>query len=145
MMTNSGKITEVFMSSNVYKKRDVEYDQSSFISLKTDKGIFGRVSQDIFTYPAIKMARIQFEDKNIEWYCNQNGKYDMVKYLSEKNINNKKFYKSRPDDFIQELMHISSIKNSRDYEKSPIKLQNALDSIWSFANILQIFKKRIYW
>lgn len=128
-ITNSGRVSEVFMSSNIYKDKFVEYDQSSYITLKTENGVYGRVSQDIFTFPAIKMARIQFENKYMEWHCNKFGKYDLVNYHTNNKIKNKKFNKTRPDDFIQELRHISKIKNKKQYEMSPIKLQNGLETM----------------
>ena len=69
--------------------------------------MIGRVIQDVVTKPSRK-SKMQFTNGFIEWECQSNIN-DSVQYKDSfidtaKIIN---FPKSRPDDFIAELIHIN--------------------------------------
>ena len=101
------------------------------INLISSKKLIGRVIQDVVTKPSRKWARMQFTNGFIEWECQSNIN-DSVQYQdssldSPRTID---FPKSRPDDFIAELIHINElIEDSSLVNDSPISLKRGYDTM----------------
>ena len=103
----------------------------------SEKGLHGRIIQDVITRPSKKFARVQFENGFVEWYCAQT-------HLDEVHFSNKngivevlKIPKSRPDDFILELKHIDiKIKSQK------IDLSHGIETLAVKHQLNQILIKR---
>jgi predicted dehydrogenase len=54
-----GRVIEVSASLKIVKTANLDYDQSFFATLGTEKGFIGRVAQDVISDPVKKWARIQ--------------------------------------------------------------------------------------
>ena len=126
-IVGGGKVVEVNANLTYVKNKYVNYDSICFLQVKTENGLIGRITQDVVTSPASKIAKIQLLDKTFEWHCNFDKSCDAV---IEKCINKKKlikFPKIRADDFIQEINHIDKIlKNKIVY--SPLEFINSLET-----------------
>jgi predicted dehydrogenase len=99
------------------------------VNLRTERGLVGRVVQDVVTRPHRKRARIQGTEGAIEWICNHNPEGDAVRLLRagkpEELIS---LPKRRPDDFIRELEHIE-VDLRRPRSGSGIRLERGLDTM----------------
>ena len=98
------------------------------VNLKTDKGVIGRVVQDVITEPSKKFVSIQGSNGNITWYLNYSGTNDRVeinKLNGDKEVLN--FEKKRPDDFIQELKHIKFCTDNK--LSSPLNIRYGLETM----------------
>lgn len=122
----AGRITEVDASLEYVKTDCVDYDKLCLLNLRTEKGLVGRVVQDVVTRPARKWGRIQgnegfvdiaigSEDR-IQWQYGGNPQEEML------------FKKTRPDDFIAELKHIDAILKDGQGQSS-ISLECGLDTM----------------
>lgn len=127
-ISNIGKVEEIQGMLDYVNDNQTKYDRICLINLKTDKGILGRVVQDVITEPSKKLVSIQGTAGNITWFLNYEGTNDRVeihKKEDHKKILN--FEKTRPDDFIEELKHIKySIDNKVD---SPLNLKFGLETM----------------
>ena len=107
------------------KKNNKKYDYfSSFFSKIKD--IFIKYETDLITYPANKNIKIELEDGYIKWICNYKKNRDAVVTKIGKKYNIKLFKKTRSSEFANEIKHIMSINNKKNYNFSPINLNNAL-------------------
>ena len=110
---------------------NAEYDLITTLNLTTETGFIGRCVQDVITKPSRKFARLQGERNFVEWYCTPEPGCDLVQTLDPLDNNEfkcNKIKKNRPDDFIEELKHISScIKNNEIFLNSPISLSKGLE------------------
>jgi predicted dehydrogenase len=122
----AGRVTEVFATLEYVKDSFVDYDKLCLLNLKTDKGLLGRVVQDVVTHPPRKWGRIQgskgFIDITIgseDRICWQHGDQDKEEFV---------FKKTRPDDFIVELKHLQNALEDLHYESS-LSLDCGLDTM----------------
>ena len=129
-----GKVKKVSASLQMVKTDKVEYDQSCFVTLETEKGFIGRVAQDVIQKPVKKRARIQFEKGFLELIVGATPEGDMIKYEQKGEIKEHFVQKKRPDDFYQEVLHIRDIIEGRtDIKESPIALELGLDTMLVIA------------
>jgi len=129
-LTNFGSISKIDAHMDFIKENDCFYDRISSINFLTEKNLIGRVIQDVVTKPSKKCARIQFEFGFIEWYCESNTKDSINyqdKYMESSEIID--FPKTRPDDFIIELEHISENLYSSPHKSSPISFERGCDTM----------------
>ena len=77
---NAGRIVEVNASMQMVATSEMNYDQISFIHLRTENGLLGDVVQDFITSPAAKHLRIQGTKGFLEWYINMDSMNDGLKY-----------------------------------------------------------------
>lgn len=104
---NLGKISVTNVDMKIEQNLKLNYDSMSHIHLKTDKNIFGRVVQDVVGIPVQKNALIQGSKGYIEWHCSVPEKGDVIKLnLDKEEPKQFLFSKNRPDDFINEILHI---------------------------------------
>jgi predicted dehydrogenase len=104
-----GRVIEVSATIHYVKEGKAHYDDLFLLNLKTEKGLVGRVVQDVVTRPSRKWARVQGTDGAVDWVANYNTDGDAVmvsKGSAAPEI--KMFPKKRPDDFIEELKHIEA-------------------------------------
>lgn len=128
-LIGAGKVTQVSAALEYVEADGASYDRLALMTLRTEKGITGRVAQDVITLPVSKRALIQGEEGRIEWVngydvagdavlVHRPGRDTVVNHLPKK----------RPDDFIAELKHIAAYtKDGAD--RSPIALSRGLDTM----------------
>ena len=54
-----GKITEVSAKLDYFKDNELEYDKVSLLNVRSERGLIGRIVQDVVTFPTRKIARVQ--------------------------------------------------------------------------------------
>lgn len=129
----SGRIVEVNASMEFVRDDKVNYDSISLMQMRTEKGMIGRVAQDVITLPTRKWARAQCERGYVEWYCGQRAGMDTVAYGFDKgDITTYDIAKTRPDDFVQEIKHIEHAMGDETFI-SPICLERGLESMLVIA------------
>jgi predicted dehydrogenase len=102
-----GSVSQVQASLDYVTDGRALYDRLCFLNLRTENGLLGRVVQDVVTLPARKWARIQGDAGAIEWHVGYSSGADAVivkRPGSDDDV--RVMSKTRPDDFIQELLHI---------------------------------------
>jgi len=130
---NAGRITEVQAMMDFVNDGRVDYDQICLMQFKTENGLVGRCVQDVVTQPPRKWARIQGSLGFVEWQCAKEPGLDVVTSSFPGRISvEHKVSKTRPDDFIEELMHIQSALESSP-SNSSIALQRGLDTMMVVA------------
>lgn len=128
---NLGSVSINSVNMKIEKSLKLNYDSVSHINLKTEKGVFGRVVQDVVGIPVQKKALIQGSKGYIEWYCSVPKIGDIVKLNLDQQKNETFTYpKNRPDDFINEILHIEKdiLKDFSDV-KSAISLDEGLKTM----------------
>ena len=120
-------MTHVSASVSYVRDGAADYDRACEMSLRTEKGLFGRVVQDVVTRPASKRARIHGQEGIIEWVNGFSPEGDAVRvHRPGAPVETRVFPKKRPDDFIQELTHVAECV--RAGAPSPLALSRGLDS-----------------
>ena len=124
----AGRISEVQAMMNIVRDGGINYDEISLLNFRTEGGLIGRCVQDVVTQPPRKWSRIQGSDGFIEWECGYEPGVDIIKGSNiGGEATKKKFFKTRPEDFILELSHIESVVSSG--LPSPISLEAGLDTM----------------
>lgn len=125
----AGKVKEVQASLDYVDDGESNYDQICSINLRSETGLVGRVIQDVVTKPTRKWARIQYSDGFIEWECGKPDGKDTIRWGEGEDFYQEEHEKNRPEDFIEELRHISDTLDSGEYLKSPITLDKGIDAM----------------
>jgi len=123
-----GRIVEVSAAMDMIRDGGVEYDRLCMMHVVTEKGLVGRVVQDVVTSPPRKWARIQMPDGYLAWHCGFEPGVDAVERGDhDGKVDVTRISKTRPDDFIQELEHIRDhLETGAD---SPISLARGMDTM----------------
>lgn len=130
---NVGRIVEVTANLEYVQEAGADYDKLCLMSVRTEKGMLGRIVQDVVTRPTRKWARIQGSDGYLEWYCgNKPGIDTVIHYLDNGVTSETEIRKTRPDDFIQELKHIENALAANP-GASPISLERGLETMMVVA------------
>lgn len=129
----AGRVMEVFATLDQITQDGADYDQAAYIILKTTGGLIGDVVQDVLTSPHEKSARLQGDKGFIEWHVNYTASADMVAFgngsvAPEQVV----IEKTRPDDFIAEIDHLTDIIEGR-VNSSPISLERGLETMMVIA------------
>ncbi len=126
-----GRVREVSANMKMVKTDKVEYDQSCFLNLATEKGFIGRVVQDVITFPVKLHVRLQYSNGFLEIIFKGWEKGDVVRYgIMGKEPEEIRLSKTRPDDFYEEILHINDILEGKiNVEESPISLERGLDTM----------------
>jgi predicted dehydrogenase len=128
----AGSVIEVSAILDYVSDDIVDYDKLCLLTLKTERGLIGRVVQDVVTNPPRKWARIQGRAGYVEWHCGFEPGLDAVIEGNEKGESGRYLVeKSRPDDFIRELKHIAAAEE--DGNSSPIDLVCGLNTMMVVA------------
>lgn len=124
---NCGNIKEVSAVMNIFNRNELNYDESTIISVKSENGLVGSIVQDVVTVPSQKNLRIQGDKGFVEWYVNYDSEHDAVIYGKiGKNSKTKLIPKTRPDDFAGEIRHIDELINNPS-NKSPISFELGIE------------------
>jgi predicted dehydrogenase len=128
-----GRVVEVSSVMDMVQKQDVYYDRISNISLRTEKGHYGYVVQDVVTDPTKKYLRAQGDQGFIELHMNWDARGDAIIYgEKEKEVKQISIEKTRLDDFRLEVEHLDQIMSGGETD-SPISLQRGLDTMLAIA------------
>ncbi len=136
----AGKVVEV--SAKLVFEKDANYDKLGIATFVTEAGLAGDLIQDVVTFPAEKLARIQGTDGFVEMRVNYNTEGDAV-ISGQKNKPTEITIipKKRPDDFLQEANHIEALLNGST-KYSPISLERGLDTMMVIAAIFKSHQSR---
>lgn len=143
LICNKGKIKEIHATLKEKQTEKLNYDEISFLTLKTDQGLIGRVVQDVVTKPIRKKATITGSKGLAYWICNYKKDTDAV--ISINNSGSKKEYlfeKTRPDDFIQELKFIKNFTHNDNNLFNPISLEYGLDTMLVISAAFESHKQK---
>jgi predicted dehydrogenase len=130
----AGRVVDVQAMMDHVDDGKVDYDKLCLMNVKTDKGLSGRVVQDVVTSPPRKWARAQGARGYAEWQCGHQPGVDAVfcgdgqSRAPEAHL----FPKTRPDDFIRELRHIESAIDG-DSASSSLSIERGLDTMLVIA------------
>jgi len=128
-VSGAGRVVEVTAMLHYVKQGKAVYDDLCSMSLRTEKGLVGRVIQDVVTCPHRKRARVQGSEGAVEWVNGYNSDGDAVLCLMpERDDEVHLIPKKRPDDFIEELKHLQT-QVERPGEPSGISLERGLDTM----------------
>lgn len=123
------RIVEVSAVLDYVRTNQLEYDKLCCLTVKTEKGLVGRVVQDVVTSPARKWARIQGRHGHAELTIGHQPGIDRITWkVGEGEIQTQTIQKTRPDDFIWELQHLDSILKGQQ-SASPISLERGLETM----------------
>jgi predicted dehydrogenase len=126
-VAGGGRVAQVSASLSYVQDGAALYDRACFMSLRTEKGLSGRVAQDVLTRPASKRARIHGTEGMIEWVNGFSPEGDAVLlHRAGTPLETRVFPKKRPDDFIEELSHVAQCV--KEVAPSPLGLARGLDS-----------------
>ena len=129
-----GRIVEVSANMEYVKDENVDYDSICLLQVRTEKGVIGRIVQDVITRPTRKWARAQCDGGYIEWYCgNKPGVDTVIESLNDGEKSVTEVTKTRPDDFFEEMQHINEAFKVGDNKNSPISLECGLDTMLVIA------------
>ncbi|MEK7469505.1 MAG: Gfo/Idh/MocA family oxidoreductase [Planctomycetota bacterium] len=122
-----GRVSEVEAMVTYVKDGKAHYDSIMTMNLRSEKGLQGRVVQDVVTRPAKKQVNVQGTEGRIEMVANHSASGDAV-FLYRPGMPDKitPVHKKRPEDFIAEVRHIWS--TVKDNKPSAIDLQRGLDT-----------------
>ena len=67
-----GRVVEVSAMVNYIKQGKANYDDLCLMNLRTEKGLVGRVIQDVITLPPRKRVRVQGTNGAVEWISGYN-------------------------------------------------------------------------
>ncbi len=140
-INGKGRVNTVSAITNYNSKNETDYDDISLINVKTEKGLIGRIVQDVITFPPIKSASLTYESGRINWKSSISQGKDLVELIDQKGqVLNKDFTKTRPDDFIRELEHIKySIESN---SKSPIDIERGIETMLVIAAVHKSSKEQ---
>ncbi len=127
IISGNGRVNYVSADLVFKKDSDLDYDSISFVNLRSDRGLSGRVVQDVETKPHSKNVVATCERGLIKWICNFSGNSDRIEILEDDNYEKIDFKKERKDDFIAEIQHILNHLNNND--KSPINLNYGIETM----------------
>jgi predicted dehydrogenase len=126
-VAGGGRVTETDCLLTYVQDGAAHFDSICSWNLRTEKGLVGRVVQDVVTLPARKRAVIQGVDGAIEWVNGHSPEGDaVIVHRPGKAPEVETVAKKRPDDFIQELSHVAS--RLQTPAPSPISLERGLDT-----------------
>ncbi len=126
---NLGRVSEVSALLEYNQTSHVDYDKLCLLHLKTEKGLIGRVVQDVITSPPKKWARIQGTNGYVELTIGiEPGVDQVVSKIDQEEPQIQRITKTRPDDFIWELQHIDSVLQRKE-NRSPIALERGLETM----------------
>ncbi len=130
-----GKIVEVTATMDMVQEGRADYDRIVNIAVRTDRGFYGTIVQDVVTSPVKKHVRIQGKDGYLEWFVRYDAAHDAVVYHQNgKDPQTVLIPQKRTDDFQCEIEHIDKILNREiKREDSPIAIERGLDTMLVIA------------
>jgi predicted dehydrogenase len=125
----AGRVVEVDARLRYVENDRVSYDECCFCTLRTESGLTGRVVQDVVTQPVKKEALVQGTLGSLRWISGYEGTGDAI-VLSVAGRAQEVFAipKTRPEDFIEELVHIDRSLDPAA-PLSPLALERGLETM----------------
>lgn len=128
-VAGAGRVTEVQATLDFVRDDKVDYDRLCLMNFRTESGLIGRCVQDVVTQPSRKWARVQGGEGYVEWICGREPGVDVVvSGQAGKDPAEQRVSKTRPDDFIEELTHLSKALETGP-DASPLALSRGLDTM----------------
>lgn len=128
-----GRVIAVTATLDYVVANGCEYDRLCLANLTTERGLVGRVVQDVVTRPARKWARLQGNDGFIEWHCGyETGKDAVLFSAGDRSPTVETFAKTRSDDFILELQHIVAATEG-DGAATDLTIERGLETMMLIA------------
>jgi predicted dehydrogenase len=128
----AGPLAAVQATIDYVAEGAMSYDRLCLMHLVTQRGLVGRVAQDVVTIPARKWACLQGTRGAIEWIVGYRpGEDAIIMRRPGEPDDVRTIAKTRPDDFIQELEHVAECL--RTGAPSPLDLAHGVDTIRAVA------------
>jgi len=128
-----GRVSEVDAMLTYVQDGKALYDSICLLQLVSEKGLIGRVVQDVVTQPVKKWAFIQGTHGTLEWHNGYDSKGDAVLLrLAGKPVEVFGCPKIRKDDFIEEIRHIDAHLDEA-VNTSPMSLERGLETMMVLA------------
>jgi predicted dehydrogenase len=129
----AGRVVEVDARLRYVADGAACYDEICFCHFRAESGLVGRVVQDVVTQPARKEALVQGTLGALRWINGYDSRGDAV-ILSLAGRAPEVFAvpKTRPDDFIEELVHIDR-SLAPEAPPSPMALERGLETMLVLA------------
>ena len=109
-----GEVSQVSADMVFVDDGRVCYDSIAALQLRTDKGLVGRVIQDVVSLPVRKRALIQGSNGAVEWICGWKAGFDAVIVTTNNHPPKiQEIAKTRPEDFILEVKHLEENLNGQ--------------------------------
>lgn len=122
----AGGVRAVTATLDYVTRGAADYDRLCLLNLETERGLCGRVVQDVVTSPPRKWARVQAERGFLEVGI---GASDVARHGdAEGTVHEERFEKTRPDDFLEELRHIDDVLEGRA-NNEPLSLARGLEAM----------------
>jgi predicted dehydrogenase len=123
-----GRVAQVQGMFDYVKDGGADYDRQCLLNLRTEKGLVGRVVQDVLTDPKKKWVDLQFEKGSVEWWN------DVTKTTDEVivNIHGREpqkivIEKSRVEEFLKEAEHVADLLSGQlAIADSPIRFERGM-------------------
>ncbi len=123
-----GRVSNVFAKLDIVKDGAAEYDRICSMEVQTGTGFNGRVIQDVVTLPSKKQILFIGTKGKLEWIANYSSVGDaLLLHRPGQDVVVEEIPKTRPEDFIQEMNHISACLETG--AESPISLQRGIDTM----------------
>lgn len=117
-------------SIQILKKNGLKkHDFISNLQIYSQDNIFYKINTDFYTSPAQKNIKIQYENQRIELHFSTLKNQDEIHFYKNGNFDKKIFKKTRKDDFTMEIKHILDIKNTTQYNQSPLNYKFGLNVV----------------
>ena len=134
-LLNKGRISKVNSNINFIKTKKTFYDNISTLIVESEKGLIGKITQDVITKPDKKNIELIFEKGSIELINNFTKNEDRVNFLKYKKDEFKefKFKKTRADDFI------GMVKKSENvFKNNKINYEHSIDFGLDVIKVIQV-------
>ncbi|MDP3994159.1 MAG: 3-hydroxyacyl-CoA dehydrogenase NAD-binding domain-containing protein [Candidatus Doudnabacteria bacterium] len=126
-----GTIDEVSASMRMVKDALLDYDELTYLNIKTDQSFTGTIVQDVVTDPPYLSLFIQREKAFVKWLRRSvpgKGNVETITYgKKDENgwlVTTEDIPVARPDDFYPEINHIADLLEEKvKIEDSPIRLE----------------------
>ncbi|MDO8510154.1 MAG: Gfo/Idh/MocA family oxidoreductase [bacterium] len=125
-----GRVAEVQGMFDYVRENGADYDRQCLLNLVTEKGLVGRVVQDVLTQPKKKWVELQFEGGSIEWWNDVTKTTDEV-IVNVRGKEQEKIVieKSRTEEFRKEAEHIGDILSGKIKKSdSPIRFERGAET-----------------
>jgi len=127
------------------KENGADYDRQCLLNLKTEKGLVGRVVQDVLTDPKKKWVDLRFENGSVEWWNDVTKTTDEV-IVNVRGKEQQKIVieKTRTEEFLKEAQHIADLLSGKiKISDSPIRFERGMETSVVLAAAHESYAKRL--
>lgn len=126
-----------FKSSTIYKKKKLKkYDYINSLYFQKNKTSY-YLETNLIDDPPTKKIICFLGKKRLIYHINFKNNYDAIIHDDFNKEKVRLFKKDRTSEFVNELNHIFSIKNEKDYNKSNINIKTAINCLYNIKKILK--------